>query len=133
LGANSLFEIFRPQSENGNNNSQAPIYKQIPNYNVEISNKIKNELFEILNFSHWDLFVICYLDIGICLYFVFSTLIVIFCILWQNIFATKPPRHKARYQKCFSFVPLGPCGSFSGLSGYRNVNHHIQEPNIGIG
>jgi hypothetical protein len=29
--------------------------KQIPNYNIQISNKIKSQLFGILNFSHCDL------------------------------------------------------------------------------
>ncbi len=40
---------------NGNNKLQAPNYKQIPNYNIQISNKIKSQLFGILNFSHCDL------------------------------------------------------------------------------
>ena len=33
-----------------------------------------------------------------------------------------PPRHKAGYQKCFSFEPLGLCGSFSGLSGLGKIH-----------
>jgi len=32
---------------------------QEPNYNIQISNKIKNQLFAILNFGHCDLFGIC--------------------------------------------------------------------------
>jgi hypothetical protein len=37
----------------GNNKLQAP------NFNFQISNKIKRQLFEILNFGHCDLFGIC--------------------------------------------------------------------------
>jgi hypothetical protein len=49
----------------GNNKLQTPSTKQIPKYNIQISNKIQRQLFGILNFSHCDLFVICYLSIVI--------------------------------------------------------------------
>jgi len=42
-------------ADRGNNKLQAP------NYNIEISNKIKRQLFGILNFGHCDLFGICVL------------------------------------------------------------------------
>jgi len=32
---------------------------EITNYNIQISNKIKSQLFGILNFGHCDLFGIC--------------------------------------------------------------------------
>jgi len=35
--------------------------KFIPNYNIQISNKISSQSFEILNFGHCDLFSICVL------------------------------------------------------------------------
>jgi hypothetical protein len=34
---------------------------QAPNYNIQISNKIKSQLFGILNFDHCDMFGICHL------------------------------------------------------------------------
>jgi hypothetical protein len=58
--------IQRPQpGKAGNNKLQTPSTKQIPKYNIQISNKIQKQLFGILNFSHCDLFVICYLSIVI--------------------------------------------------------------------
>jgi hypothetical protein len=32
----------------------------MPNHNIQISSMIKSQLFGILNFSHCDLFVICF-------------------------------------------------------------------------
>jgi hypothetical protein len=43
-------------------NSDKP---EIPNFNIQISNKIKNQLFGILNFDHCDLFGIWVLLFGI--------------------------------------------------------------------
>ncbi len=43
----------------GNNKLQTPSTKQIPKYNIQISNKIQRQLFGILNFGHCDLFGIC--------------------------------------------------------------------------
>jgi len=49
-------ELQRPKPDNpGNNKLQAPID------NIQISNKIKSQLFGILNFGHCDLFGIWYL------------------------------------------------------------------------
>jgi len=39
-----------------NSNPDKP---EITNYNIQISNKIKRQLFGILNFGHCDLFGIC--------------------------------------------------------------------------
>jgi len=39
-------------------------YKEISNYNIQISNKIKTRLFGILNFGHCNLFAICLLSFG---------------------------------------------------------------------
>jgi hypothetical protein len=43
----------------GNNKLQTPSTKQIPKYNIQISNKTKSQMFGILNFGHCDLFGIC--------------------------------------------------------------------------
>ena len=49
-------EMQMPKPDNpGNNKLQAP------NDNIQISNKIKSQLFGILNFGHCDLFGICVL------------------------------------------------------------------------
>jgi len=53
-------ELQMPKPDNpGNNKLQAP------NDNIQISNKIKSQLFGILNFGHCDLFGICYLKFSI--------------------------------------------------------------------
>jgi len=39
--------------------SSNPDRPEITNYKHQISNKIKNQVFRILDFSHCDLFVIC--------------------------------------------------------------------------
>jgi len=51
-----------------------PDKPEITNFKHQITNKNKNQLFGILNFSHCDLFVICFLIIVIYFY-VFS----VFC------------------------------------------------------
>ena len=38
---------------------------EITNYNIQISNKIKRQLFGILDFGHYNLFGICVLLFGI--------------------------------------------------------------------
>ena len=38
-----------------------PDKSEITNYKHQISNKIKDQLFGILNFGHWYFFVICVL------------------------------------------------------------------------
>jgi hypothetical protein len=55
LGNRSTYVLKTQPGKAGNNKLQTPSTKQIPKYNIQISNKIQRQLFGILNFGHCDL------------------------------------------------------------------------------
>jgi hypothetical protein len=50
-----------------NSKTRYSIFKQIPNYNIEIPKKSRSGPVCHLAFGDWDLFESCFLDIVICL------------------------------------------------------------------
>jgi len=59
-GITGSFSFFLNSDKPEITNYKHQITNKFQIYNIQISNKIKNQLFGILNFSHCDLFVICF-------------------------------------------------------------------------